>query len=60
MDGDVSRAPLWPYNGYIDDDGTAFFEQACRVGLEGIVSKRLSAPLPVGAEPALARGEERG
>jgi bifunctional non-homologous end joining protein LigD len=26
------------------DDGTAIFQQACRMGLEGIVSKRLSAP----------------
>jgi bifunctional non-homologous end joining protein LigD len=26
------------------DDGTAIFQQACKMGLEGIVSKRLSAP----------------
>jgi bifunctional non-homologous end joining protein LigD len=26
------------------DDGVAIFRQACRMGLEGIVSKRLSAP----------------
>jgi bifunctional non-homologous end joining protein LigD len=26
------------------DDGNAIFQQACRMGLEGIVSKRLSAP----------------
>jgi ATP-dependent DNA ligase len=26
------------------ENGTAIFEQACRMGLEGIVSKRLSAP----------------
>jgi ATP dependent DNA ligase domain len=26
------------------DDGATIFQQACRMGLEGIVSKRLSAP----------------
>jgi ATP-dependent DNA ligase len=26
------------------DDGATIFRQACRMGLEGIVSKRLSAP----------------
>jgi bifunctional non-homologous end joining protein LigD len=26
------------------EDGTTIFQQACRMGLEGIVSKRLSAP----------------
>jgi bifunctional non-homologous end joining protein LigD len=29
---------------HTDDDGAAIFRQACRMGLEGIVSKRLSAP----------------
>jgi ATP-dependent DNA ligase len=32
------------FNDHTDDDGAAIFEQACRMGLEGIVSKRLSAP----------------
>jgi bifunctional non-homologous end joining protein LigD len=27
-----------------DGDGATIFRQACRMGLEGIVSKRLSAP----------------
>jgi bifunctional non-homologous end joining protein LigD len=27
-----------------DDDGALLFAQACRMGLEGIISKRLSAP----------------
>jgi hypothetical protein len=31
-------------NEHIDDDGAAVFRQACRLGLEGIVSKRLTAP----------------
>jgi ATP-dependent DNA ligase len=26
------------------EDGAAIFQQACRMGLEGIVSKRLSTP----------------
>jgi bifunctional non-homologous end joining protein LigD len=26
------------------DDGATIFQQACRMGLEGIVSKRLTAP----------------
>jgi bifunctional non-homologous end joining protein LigD len=29
---------------HTDEDGTMLFLQACRMGLEGIVSKRLSAP----------------
>ena len=29
---------------HTDDDGALVFQQACRMGLEGIVSKRLSAP----------------
>jgi ATP-dependent DNA ligase len=29
---------------YTDEDGATIFQQACKMGLEGIVSKRLSAP----------------
>ena len=29
---------------HTDEDGAPIFRQACRMGLEGIVSKRLSAP----------------
>jgi ATP-dependent DNA ligase len=29
---------------HTDDDGALVFQRACRIGLEGIVSKRLSAP----------------
>jgi ATP-dependent DNA ligase len=29
---------------HTDEDGATVFEHACRFGLEGIVSKRLSAP----------------
>jgi ATP-dependent DNA ligase len=29
---------------HADEDGGLIFQQACKMGLEGIVSKRLSAP----------------
>jgi hypothetical protein len=29
---------------HTDDDGAVIFRQACKLGLEGIVSKRMSAP----------------
>jgi bifunctional non-homologous end joining protein LigD len=29
---------------HTDEDGATIFRQACRMGLEGIVSKRLTAP----------------
>jgi len=32
------------YNEHMEHDGPAVFEHACRMGLEGIVSKRLDAP----------------
>jgi bifunctional non-homologous end joining protein LigD len=32
------------YNEHLEHDGPAVFEHACRLGLEGIVSKRLDAP----------------
>jgi bifunctional non-homologous end joining protein LigD len=31
-------------NEQIDADGAAVFRQACKMGLEGIVSKRVTAP----------------
>jgi bifunctional non-homologous end joining protein LigD len=34
---------------HTDEDGATIFQQACRMGLEGIVSKRLSAPYRSGA-----------
>jgi bifunctional non-homologous end joining protein LigD len=51
------------------DDGATIFRQACRMGLEGIVSKRLSAPSRSGPSrdwikvkspdsPAMARRSE--
>jgi len=32
------------YNEHLNHDGALVFEHACRLGLEGIVSKRLDAP----------------
>jgi hypothetical protein len=32
------------YNEHLEHDGATVFEHACRMGLEGIVSKRLDAP----------------
>ena len=32
------------YNEHLSHDGAAVFDHACRMGLEGIVSKRLDAP----------------
>jgi len=32
------------FNEHIDHDGAAVFEHACRLGLEGIVSKRIDSP----------------
>jgi bifunctional non-homologous end joining protein LigD len=37
---------------HTDDDGATIFRQACRMGLEGIVSKRLSAPYRSGRSTA--------
>jgi ATP-dependent DNA ligase len=32
------------YNEYTDEDGATVFRHACKLGFEGIVSKRLTAP----------------
>jgi bifunctional non-homologous end joining protein LigD len=40
---------------HTDDDGVLVFRQACRMGLEGIVSKRLSAPHRSGADQTRAQ-----
>jgi ATP-dependent DNA ligase len=36
--------PNWLLSTHTDQDGAAIFQQARKMGLEGIVSKRLSAP----------------
>ena len=41
----AGRAPLGiVLSDHTDDDGATIFRHACRMGLEGIVSKKLSAP----------------
>jgi ATP-dependent DNA ligase len=40
------------------DDGGTVFDHACRLGLEGIVSKRRDAPYPIQPCRHLAQGEE--
>ena len=45
---------------HTDEDGATIFRHACRMGLEGIVSKRLTRALSVGPVAGLAQGEEPG
>jgi ATP-dependent DNA ligase len=41
----LARAPTGiVFNEHTDEDGATVFEHACKLGLEGIVSKRLTAP----------------
>jgi bifunctional non-homologous end joining protein LigD len=40
----LPRGEAITYNEHLDHDGPLVFEHACRLGLEGIVSKRLDAP----------------
>jgi bifunctional non-homologous end joining protein LigD len=41
----LARAPAGiVYNEHTDEDGDTVFRDACKLGLEGIVSKRLTAP----------------
>jgi bifunctional non-homologous end joining protein LigD len=45
----LARAPAGiVFNEHADEDGAVVFRHACKLGLEGIVSKRLSAPLRSG------------
>jgi bifunctional non-homologous end joining protein LigD len=52
-------------NGHIEADGAVVFDHACRMGLEGIVSKRLDKPYRSGRSgdknpdsPAMQRARE--
>jgi bifunctional non-homologous end joining protein LigD len=41
----LARAPVGiVFNEHTDQDGAVVFRHACKMGLEGIVSKRLAAP----------------
>jgi bifunctional non-homologous end joining protein LigD len=57
------------FNEHTDEDGATVFRHACKLGLEGIVSKRLTAPYRSGASrdwikvknpnsPAMVRARE--
>ena len=45
------------YNEHLTGDGPTVFEHVCRMGLEGIVSKRTDAPYRSGVNAARERGE---
>jgi bifunctional non-homologous end joining protein LigD len=58
------------YNEHTDEDGAVVFRHACKLGFEGIVSKRLSGPYRSGPSrdwikvknpdsPAMVRHQER-
>jgi hypothetical protein len=46
------------FNEHTDADGATVFRYACKLGLEGIVSKRLSPPYRSAPLPGLDHGEE--
>src|SRR5277367_1620072 len=46
--------------GITDEDGATVFRHACKLGLEGIISKRLAAPYRSGPSRDWAQGEEPG
>jgi bifunctional non-homologous end joining protein LigD len=41
---------IW-FNDHIEDDGPTVFRHACKLGLEGIVSKRKGSPYRSGRSP---------
>ena len=45
---------------HLTDDGPTVFEHVCRMGLEGIVSKRMDAPYRSGPSKDVAQVEEPG
>jgi hypothetical protein len=52
----LARAPVGiVFNEHTDEDGAVVFRHACEMGLEGIVSKRLTAPHWSGPSRAPAR-----
>jgi bifunctional non-homologous end joining protein LigD len=48
------------FNEHMEGDGLTVFAHACKLGLEGIVSKRKNSPLPLRPLARLAQNEERG
>lgn len=45
---------------HISAEGPEVFAHACRLGAEGIVSKRLGSPYPSGLDQGPHSGEHRG
>lgn len=48
------------FSEHLDHDGAAVFEHACRLGLEGIVSKRIDAPYRSGPSKAWLKSKDSG
>ena len=48
------------FNEHLEGDGPTVFAHACKMGLEGIVSKRKGLALSLGALASLAQNEEPG
>jgi hypothetical protein len=46
------------WNEHIEGDGEPIFRHACKLGLEGIVSKRKDSPLPLRPLARLAQDEQ--
>ena len=46
------------FNEHMEGDGPTVFAHACKLGLEGIVSKRKDFALSLGAFPGLGQDEE--
>jgi hypothetical protein len=57
----LARKPLGiVFNDHTDHDGAMVFRHACKLGFEGIVSKRLSAPYRSGPSRDWIKGQEPG
>jgi ATP dependent DNA ligase domain len=50
---------IW-YNDHVEGDGQTVFRHACKLGLEGIVSKRKDSPYCSGRSPDWLKDEEPG
>jgi bifunctional non-homologous end joining protein LigD len=48
------------FNAHFIADGAIVYRQACALGCEGIVSKRLGSPLSLGTHRLLGEGQEPG
>jgi bifunctional non-homologous end joining protein LigD len=56
----LSRAgPRIQFNERIEEDGASVFEHACKLGFEGIVSKRKGSPYNSGRSPHWLKSRTR-